>query len=83
MARGSFFRRRAEAERMMIDTVKGNHYFAVKCPTTGKTVAFAEDRSGGWATYAEAEVSTDCHHCQRTHRLPGSAVFSFQADGSK
>jgi hypothetical protein len=69
-------------ERVMIDVGKGNHYFAVKCPKTGKVLAIEEDRSGGWATYMPADVSADCHHCRGTHRLPGSSVFSFQADRS-
>ena len=52
----------------MIDLVKGSHYFAIKCPKTGKVLAIERDTSDGWATFTKPEVTADCHHCQSTHR---------------
>ena len=67
----------------VIDVVKGNHYFAVRCPTTGKVLAIDVDTSHGWATYILPDVVANCPDCQKAHQFPGSAVFSFQADGSE
>lgn len=67
----------------LVDVAKGEYYFGVKCPTTGKVLAIDEDPSRGRATYALANVFVSCHLCQSAHLLPGSAVFSFQADGTE
>jgi hypothetical protein len=61
----------------MIGLIRGSHYFAIKCPTTGQVLAIADDHSDGWTTYVSPTSSQNCHHCQGTHRLPGSSVFSF------
>ena len=67
----------------VIDTVRGEYYFGLKCPNTGRMLAIEDDDSRGQVPFGASDVIATCHHCQSGHTIPGSAVFSFKADGSE
>ena len=68
----------------LIKPERGEYYYGVKCPQTGKVLAFDEDSSKGTRPHAPVQrVFLSCHHCQSNHLLKESDIFSFCSDGSE
>lgn len=65
-------------------TVKGQFYYAVRCPATGGALIVDEDASNGKRPFHPVgEVHISCHHCQTTHQFDSREVSSLQATGKE
>ena len=66
-----------------VKTVKGEFYYAAKCPLTGKTLVIEHDPTRGARLNYPGLAVINCHHCQNIHSFPNADIFVLQATGDE
>jgi hypothetical protein len=67
----------------VLETQKGEFYYAATCPATGNILFIAPDPSGGRNPVSRGWHVIPCHHCQGTHQFADRQVFSLIATGEE